>query len=331
MRISFLKVPIFGLSMCLWAMPSLGVFKENNKATETKLPAVQFKQTRPDEIKFDCNNSTHRTLSNFLSTLQTNQLTTVRVSGTCNENLRITGINRLTLLGAPGATINDASGGTDFVVVATNVLTFDFEGFTINGGAAGFGCISHSTCLLAGNTIQNSLGPGVLVNRSDAILQGDTVQSNAGRGVSTLNGANVTLAGETVQNNGAAGVFAGFGTNLNVQFSTVTGNGGAAGIRVVEHSTLRLIDSTISGNFTNGVTLETASAGAFDNFGAGSTITANAGAGVVVGDLSFADFSNGPNTISGNFGGLDVACVGQVAITLSATTLIGGGTTNCPN
>ncbi len=298
--------------------------------SERQLPTIRMNIPQPNEIKFDCNNPQHLTLSNFLAGLDPDEASTVRVSGTCTDNLHITGMNRLTLLAAPGATINDASGGSDLVVTATNTLTFDFEGFAVNGGAAGFGCFSHSTCLLAGNTIQNSLGTGVIVNRSNAILQGDTIQNNAGRGVAAVNAANVTLAGEAVQNNALAGVFASYGTNLNVQFSSVNSNAGVAGIRVVEHSTLRLIDSTVRGNGNDGVSLESASAGTFENFGAGSSITGNAQAGVLVADQSFGDFSNGPNSIIGNLGGTDVLCQGQFPVTLSAKTLV-GGTTNCPN
>jgi Right handed beta helix region len=321
------------MSVWLCAMPSWGVLQEDSKANriaERQLPKIKMNIPQPNAINFNCNNAQHLLLSSFLAGLDPDEASTILVSGTCTDNLHITGINRLTLLGAPGATINDASAGNDFVVTAVNTLTFDFEGFTINGGAAGFACLNHSTCLLAGNTIQNSLGPGVIVNRSNAIFQGDAIQNNAGRGIQAVNAANVTLAGETVQNSGAAGVFASYGTNLNVQFSVVNSNGGVAGIRVVEHSTLRLIDSTIHGNLNDGVSLESASAGTFENFGMGSTITGNAAAGVAVNDLSFGDFSNGPNTITGNLGGTDVVCAGQFPVTLSARTLI-GGTTNCAN
>ncbi len=321
------------MSVLLCTIPVWGASGEDrklNRAGERQLPKPRLNIPHPNAIQFNCNNAQHLLLSSFLAGLDPDKASTIVVSGTCNDNLHITGINRLTLLGAPGATINDASGGNDFVVTVSNTQTIDFEGFTLNGGF-GFACLIYSTCLLAGNTFQNSLGNGVLVNRSNAILQGDTIQNNAGRGVTALNAANVTLAGETVQNSGAAGVGAFFGTNLNVQFSVITSNGGAAGIRVGEHSTLRLIDSTISGNFNDGVNLESSSAGAFENFGAGSTITANAGVGVLVVDQSLADFTNGPDTITGNFGGLDVACFGQFPVTLGALTLIGGGTTNCPN
>ena len=320
------------MSVWLCAIPGWSTAQESNKANrvgETHLPPIRMNIPQPNTIQFNCNNPQHLTLSNFLAGLDPDKASTIRISGTCTDNLHITGINRLTLLAAPGATINDASGGNDFVVTVVNTLTLDFEGFTINGGAGGFGCLNHSTCLLAGNTIQNSQGAGVTVNRSNAILQGDTIQNHGGRGVTALNAANVTLAEETVQNNGAAGVAVFYGTNLNVQFSTITSNHGAGGIRVAEHSTLRLIDSTIQRN-PNGVSLESSSLGTFENFGAGSTITGNAFAGVLVQDQAFGDFSNGPNTITGNLGGLDVACFGQFPVTLSAQTLI-GGTTNCPN
>jgi Right handed beta helix region len=320
------------MTVWLCAVPSWGALPEDSKANriaERQLPKIKMNIPQPNAINFNCNNAQHLLLSSFLAGLDPDKASTILVSGTCTDNLHITGINRLTLLGAPGTTINDASGGNDFVVTAINVLTFDFEGFTINGGL-GFACVSHSTCLLAGNTFQNSLDVGVLVSRSDAILQGDTIQNNAGRGVQAENAANVTLAGETVKNSGAAGVFASYGTNLNVQFSMITSNGGFAGIRVVEHSTLRLIDSTVTGNGNDGVNLESSSAGTFENFGLGSTITGNANAGVFVADQSFGDFSNGPNTITGNLGGTDVVCVGQFPVTLSARTLI-GGTTNCAN
>jgi hypothetical protein len=320
------------MTVWLYAVPSWGALPEDSKANriaERQLPKIKMNIPQPNAINFNCNNAQHLLLSSFLAGLDPDKASTILVSGTCTDNLHITGINRLTLLGAPGATINDASGGNDFVVTAINVLTFDFEGFTINGGL-GFACVSHSTCLLAGNTFQNSLDVGVLVSRSDAILQGDTIQNNAGRGVQAENAANVTLAGETVKNSGAAGVFASYGTNLNVQFSVITSNGGFAGIRVVEHSTLRLIDSTVTGNGNDGVNLESSSAGTFENFGLGSTITGNANAGVFVADQSFGDFSSGPNTITGNLGGTDVVCVGQFPVTLSARTLI-GGTTNCAN
>ena len=116
-----------------------------------------------------------------------------------------------------------------------------------------------------------------------------------------------------------------------MQFSVITSNGGAGGIRVGEHSSLRLIDSTISGNFNDGVNLESSSAGTFENFGLGNTITGNGNVGVFVADQSLADFTNGPDTVTGNSGGTDVLCVGQFPVTLGAKTLIGGGTTNCPN
>ena len=246
----------------VWGGP--GEDPKLNRVAERQLPKIKKNIPQPNAIKFDCNNAQRLLLSSFLAGLDPDEASTILVSGTCTDNLHITGINRLTLLGAPGA-----------------------------------------------------------------ILQGDTIQNNVGRGVSALNAANVTLAGETIQNSGAAGVGAFYGTNLNVQFSVINSNGGAGGIRVAEHSTLRLIDSTLQGN-PNGVSLESSSLGTFENFGLGSIITGNGNVGVQVADQSFGDFSGGPNTITGNLSGTDVVCVGQFPVTLSAKTLI-GGTTNCAN
>ena len=92
--------------------------------------------------------------------------------------------------------------------------------------------------------------------------------------------------------------------------STVTGNGGN-GINVIGHSTLQL------GFGGNG------------NGGPGSSITNNSGAGIMVKDLSFANFLDGvTNVVTGNGGAKDVICNPQFPATRGVTN-IGGGTTNC--
>jgi hypothetical protein len=82
------------------------------------------------------------------------------------------------------------------------------------------------------------------------------------------------------------------------------------------------------------VTLASSSVAQFgDDPGSGDTITANAGGGVVVGDLSFASFlPNVGNTITGNVhtrGMRDVLCLPKFSVARGALTNIGGGTTNC--
>ena len=94
-----------------------------------------------------------------------------------------------------------------------------------------------------------------------------------------------------------------------------------------DHSTLRLVSCTITGNGGNGVRLQHNADARFDNYVGPTTITGNGGSGVTVGDLSFALF--GPSTITGNLGGTDVLCSPQFPATRGALSNIGGGATNC--
>jgi hypothetical protein len=282
---------------------------------------------KPTDIKFNCGNPEKQTLGQFLSRLDPDKRHTVRVTGACTENLAVIGFNRLTLLAEPGASISDASAGTDFVVNAQNTLTFDFEGFTVNGGL-GVSCGEYSTCLFAGNTFQNSADSGVRLARATAILQGDTIQNNAGRGISMTAGAQATIFGETIQDNGAAGALVAFGSNLTVFGSTIQRSGGF-GVRVLQHGTARIIDSTIQGNGIDGLRVESAGEASVENGGVGTTIAGNGGAGVRITDLSMVVFL-GPDFISGNLGGSDVMCQPQFSATRGVfTDVVGATITSC--
>ena len=70
---------------------------------------------------------------------------TIIVSGTCNENVVIRGFDHLTLKAKPGATVNDASGGTSFVLDIEQSSDATVEGFKINGGSIGIFCSRFST------------------------------------------------------------------------------------------------------------------------------------------------------------------------------------------
>jgi hypothetical protein len=281
----------------------------------------------PDEIKFNCANPQKQTLGQFLSRLDPDERHTVRVTGACTENLSVVGYNRLTLLAGAGASITDASGGTNFVIIVQNTFTFDFEGFIVNGGL-GILCGEYSTCLLAGNTFQDSAGNGVELTRSTVIMQNDTIQNNAGRGISMIAGAQATIIGETIHDNGLAGAFVGFGSTLTVIGSTIQRSGGF-GVRVLEHGSARILDSTIQGNAIDGLRVESAGQASVENGGVGTTITGNGGAGVRITDLSMVVFV-GPDTITGNLGGTDVVCQPQFSATRGLfTDVVGATIANC--
>lgn len=275
------------------------------------------------------------TINGALKLLDPQGPNTLTVFGTCNENVVITSFDNLTLQtvqATTGASINDASGGTAAVIGIQDSTRITIQGFTINGGLDGIDCVRASVCYLRGNTIQSSLGQqGVLVGGgSRGILNGNTIQNNTQRGLTVNQGGQVFSNSDTFSGNTSAAIVANSGTYFTANSSSITNNGTdtSAAIVVSDHSAARLISCTISGNKGDGVDVGHASEARFDSYSGPITVTANAGVGVLVADLSFALFSGG-GTITGNLAGADVLCIPQFPATRGALTNIGGGVTNC--
>ena len=90
-------------------------------------------------------------------------------------------------------------------------------------------------------------------------------------------------------------------------------------------SSVRLLDSTITGNGGNGISLIDQANGSLEQGSTGNVVTGNAGNGVFLRDLSFARFVN-TNNVSGNL--TEPACLcAPVPGTRGAATA--GGTTDC--
>lgn len=281
-------------------------------------------------LKVNCNGTGPlSTINGALKLLIPQGPNTLTVSGSCHENVVIVSFDNLTLLAAPGASINDASGGTADVITIQDSQRITIQGFTINGGGEGIICFSHSLCRFSGNTIQGSTGDGVAISRARAEFTGDIIQNNPnGRGLVVREAGQALTDGDTIQNNGAAGVAVVDGSFL-FAFATTVQNNGGGGIRIADHSTLRSMDSTITGNGGSGIRLDGGSEVRFIINTTGTVVTRNSGNGVRINDLSFANFTEGGNNVSGNFGQPDVVCNPQFSATRGALTNIGGGTTNC--
>jgi len=133
--------------------------------------------------------------------------------------------------------------------------------------------------------ILNNGSDGIFVGLGSYLfLTGSTIQSNGYNGGG--NGITVNLAG-TVYLTGDA-------TNVGNMILNNQGNGVSS-----SHGTVHIpggTNSTISGNSGDGVLLDAASVGGI----VGVTITGNVGHGVRIGDLSFAQFKGGGNSINGN-------------------------------
>lgn len=275
-------------------------------------------------IKVDCNQG--QTINGVLTTLAqkaSNGHVTLYIYGTCNENVLIGYLDRITLVGQNGATIQDPSGGANSTVSIYDSTFIDLQNLTINGGADGVDCVEMSTCRMENNVVQNAAGEGVHVARSSAILLNNTLQNHGFRGLSVINGASV-LSFQNMVTGNLVGVGV-VGANYTAQKDTIQNNGGS-GIRAINNSTLRIMDLTISGNGASGIRLDSASTLTFLD-SVGTNITANAGNGVLMMDQTNVAFS-GLDNVGGNTSQPDVACNGQYDVATGAHAV--GGTTNCP-
>ena len=250
---------------------------------------------------------------------------TINVSGTCNENVVIQSFDRLTLNAAPGASINDPSGGNMDVIDIADSRDVSVNNFTINGGAYGISCGDRSLCRLNGNTVQgaNTSGVGVFFSQTD--INGGMLQNNAA-GLSVINGSEAKAQGVTIKNN-ATGIEIRTHSFLNTD-STISGNSGS-GVFAHFNATMHCLGCTVSGNGDHGVIIRRNSTVRFVGNGvSGATLTGNVGGGVLLSEESSAYFGVGGN-VTGNLGAFDVSCGTSATSAKFATVNVNGGRTNC--
>ncbi len=274
------------------------------------------------------------TIGGALKLLNPEGPNTLNVSGSCHENIVIQSFGRLTLNAVGGASINDASGGSGFVVDIEDSTDVVLQGFTINGGDIGVVCDDFSVCRFKNNIIQgandtNANGDGwaVQIANSRANFDGDILQNNAGRGLTVLGGSTVRAINVTVSNNGLAGVFVGFGSFVVADPANIQNN--ATGVRVLNHATFRLLAGSITGNRGIGVEVGDASEAIFQSLNGPINISNNGGNGVQINNLSFAGFNHFGSSLSvtGNGTAYDVQCNPQFSATRGVAAT--GARTNC--
>jgi hypothetical protein len=253
---------------------------------------------------------------------------TITVSGACNENVVIQSMDRLTLIAAQGASINDASGGNLSTVTIDDSRDVSINGFTINGSASGIDsdgvdCQNGSLCRLNGNTIQGAAnGYGVGVFLSQLFLDGGKLQNNA-TGLAAINGAIVRVTNAAIQGN-STGLEIRTQSFVNTN-ATITANT-AGGVFVHESGALSCPGCQITGNGGIGVIVRrNSSARLYGTYG----VTGNTGGGILLTEESSAYFPQPTGAVTGNSGGMDVFCGPSNTTARGATTNIGGGTTNC--
>lgn len=299
------------------------------------------------DVTVDCNKK--KTITEALAGLSKQGPNTIHVSGTCNEAVTIDGYEDLTVIGNPGASINDPTPSDledNDVVDISQSRNVTVQGFTINGGASGVACFQFSVCNLRELLVQGQSSTGVIFSRGSGFADNITIQNTLFTGFQAANSSNVILGSNlfgtpgttTIQNNGTeenggAGVVANHGSNLTLFGTTIQGHAFGDGVNVGFASFMRILGTnTITGNTGNGVSVGPSSvlriqAGSPDV----NTITGNGGNGVAVSHLSFLRIQ-GQRVISGN-GAPDVNCQVTTAKTQgvgdSSNPNLGGGTTNC--
>src|SRR6266851_6740807 len=200
-------------------------------------------------------NTLFNIINKALATLDPSEDNTVYVNGACQENVTITGFDRLKLIAQNGASINDASGGTVAVVSITDSLRVSLQGFTINGSGPSdqqgvLECIT-SNCFFSGNTFQNAGDCANVVRGAHAYFNGDVFQDNSGgAGLFIGNNAYVLAIGITTRRNGDSGVRI-YASTLQISNSTVQNNA-VAGISSL-NGTVNIQHTTIMGNAGDGI------------------------------------------------------------------------------
>lgn len=276
--------------------------------------------------------------------------TVINVTGPCSENVTVHDLDAVTITTSTGASITDPTGGAKSVFdiqrshdISISNLTISApplagSGITAGNGYAAVSCQFASSCFLTNNSITSGTGDGVFVARgSNAEINGGTVSNNVGRGIVANFGSRAGVTGVTLNNNGGATGSAQIRlyshSSLLLRFSSVTNNTSYFGVRLTDHSSAEFGEDVISGNVSGGVSLEGGSEAAFYAVGTGTSITGNQGGGVLIWDVSLANFwgpgetgTSATDNVSGN-GVFDLNCETGHAFAIGALPL--ASLTNC--
>jgi hypothetical protein len=282
-----------------------------------------------------------------LQRFESNGPNTLNVSGTCNENVLIKSMDRLTLNAVDGASIIDVSNGNDDVINVNSSFGFTMTGFSIiavNRNNDGISCYFGSSCTLISNNLQGGFGGIGVAPTATALIVGGSLHGNT-YGLRAL--GSVIAAGVMIHGNNVGAIVQDGGKlyfrvsdpqydGVNFTAPSVSQGNAQQGIEVVRGGTFRCQGCTVSGNQAAGISLDLSASlflgPYFFNSGAiaGNTVTGNTGSGVLVGDLSSATFQGTLSNISGN-GQPDISCVGSTSVTRGAIATVGVAHTNCTN
>jgi hypothetical protein len=257
------------------------------------------------------------TLTAALTKLTKSASNSVTISGTCTEDVSISGYADLTLIGNPGAAIAGTltpSGGTTLTVSGSSITV---QSLTINGGPSEFAtgasctdrslCVFHNVVIQAGGPSQTGLS---LQNQSSADVLGATVIRNNDTGLGVFGASTVNMgpdvpgaAGPVISGNGSFGAIVQDGSFLRTDDVKITGNG--IGVLAQRGAVIKILDESgfgsVDNNAGDGIVVRASVAQV------GVNLTNNGGNGVFIRQLAFATVLDGFD-FSGNGGGYVVKC-----------------------
>jgi hypothetical protein len=268
-------------------------------------------------VSVDCSKK-GTTLTATLAKLTTSVANTVTISGSCTEDVSVSGYADLTLIGNAGANITGTltpSGGTTLTVNAASHIKV--QSLTINGGpsdgATGVMCTDRSVCVFDNVVIQGGGAPDqiglFLQNQSSADVLGATVIRNTDTGLGVFGASTVNMRpdapaapGPVIAGNSSFGALVQDGSFLRTDDVRFTGNG--TGVLAQRGAVIKILSSgfgSVDGNAGDGIVVLASTAQV------GVDLTNNGGNGVFIRKLAFALVAPGFN-ISGYGGGFVVKC-----------------------
>jgi hypothetical protein len=173
---------------------------------------------------------------------------TITVTGTCNENVSISDVRSLTIIGgAGGATIVQPQDSNTFDILRSQNITLQnleivgVPGSTLDSAGAGVNVSEASDVHIIGCDIHDNEGGGVVdTNNSVLTLRNTNIRNNTPQdGLDVINSSTADVILTTIQNNGCAGLVA--CTNL-------LGFGGGVGVFVARNSVASFRRNTVIQN-----------------------------------------------------------------------------------
>jgi hypothetical protein len=275
----------------------------------------------------------------------------ISVTGTCHENVVMSGRTDLNISGNPSATVVPGNANGHLLAIDASQRV-GIQNITFDGGRGAL-VSNNSQVELVNIIIQNSLGIGLttidsLVHIADSTIKasarsgisvgggtfyvdsadtGTTVTANGRTGISVLTGHLILNGGDEVtpgtenviSNNAGVGVAVANSAEADINGDNrIIGNQGAFGLEVIHTSTVLMSDGTISSNAGIGVHCGETSHCEWSGI---TKIDSNGKGGIEITDHSDA-YLDGGIDISGNTG------VGVLVDLSSLLNSLGGNTIN---